>query len=273
VAEIVTLNGAAVFDQLPVGSLEIGRPATAHKAGRGEPSLPSLRPPVTHPGSVESADVERGNVSIRNLLGLALAITAAGGLATPAAGQSLERGEALFQLCAQCHGDAGEGNPSIQAPAIAGLQAWYVETQLNKFRDGIRGAHPDDLEGLRMGPMARTIRSDEDITALAAYVESLTPTPAEATVEGGDAKRGQVLFTLCGTCHGVDGRGNPALFGPALIHASDWYLVTQLNKFKSGIRGGDPKDQTGILMRPMSLTLVDDQAVKDVVAYIQTLPE
>lgn len=212
-------------------------------------------------------------MSIRKLLGLALAITAAGGLATPAAGQSLERGEALFDLCAQCHGDAGEGNHDIKAPSIAGLQAWYVETQLNKFRDGIRGAHPDDLEGLRMGPMARTIRSDEDVTALAAYVESLTPTELAASVEGGDPSRGQKLYAPCGACHGVDGAGNPALFGPSLKHANDWYLISQLNKFKSGIRGANPKDQTGILMRPMSMTLADEQAVKDVVAYILTLSE
>lgn len=210
-------------------------------------------------------------MSIRKLLGLALAITAAGGLATPAAGQDIERGEELFKLCSQCHGDAGTGNYAIRAPAIAGLQAWYVETQLHKFQDGIRGANADDAEGLRMRPMARTIRSDEDIASLAAYVESLSPAAVEAEVEGGDAARGKKLFAPCGACHGVDAAGNPALFGPSLRHSNDWYLAAQLHKFKSGIRGANPKDQTGILMRPMSMTLADDQAVKDVVAYILTL--
>lgn len=212
-------------------------------------------------------------MSIRNLLGLALVLAASGALALPAAGQELERGEALFKLCAQCHGDAGEGNPDVEAPAIAGLSDWYVESQLQKFRDGIRGAHPDDYAGLRMRPMARTIRSDEDITALAAYVASLDPAPVEPSVEGGDPVRGRVLYAPCGACHGADGAGNPALFGPALNNANDWYLISQLHKFKAGLRGANPQDQTGILMRPMSMTLADDQAVKDVVAYIMTLSE
>jgi hypothetical protein len=47
--------------------------------------------------------------------------------------------------------------------------------------------------------------------------------------------------------------------------------VSSLKKFKLGVRGTNALDQSGALMRPMSLTLVDDQAVNDVVAYIVTL--
>ncbi|MBI2301994.1 MAG: beta-galactosidase trimerization domain-containing protein, partial [Armatimonadetes bacterium] len=35
-------------------------------------------------------------------------------------------------------------DPSLGAPAIAGLSAWYVEAQLRKFRIGARGTHPSD---------------------------------------------------------------------------------------------------------------------------------
>jgi hypothetical protein len=44
-----------------------------------------------------------------------------------------------------------------------------------------------------------------------------------------------------------------------------------LKKFKAGVRGTNALDTSGALMRPMSQTLVDDQAVKDVVAYIVSL--
>lgn len=189
----------------------------------------------------------------------------------PVAADDLERGEALYKLCAQCHGPAGAGNPSIAAPPIAGLPAWYVESTVTKFRTGVRGKHPDDMAGLRMRPMARTLRSEEDVAAVAAYVGSLPPTDPEATLEGGDAARGKVLYTPCTACHGPAGAGNQALFAPSLQHTADWYMLSQLQKFKSGLRGTNPDDTTGKLMRPMSLTLVDEQAMKDVVAYILTL--
>ena len=44
--------------------------------------------------------------------------------------------------------------------AIAGQAQWYLEAQLVKFKNGVRGAHPDDMEGSRMRPMARTLPTD-----------------------------------------------------------------------------------------------------------------
>ena len=44
-----------------------------------------------------------------------------------------------------------------------------------------------------------------------------------------------------------------------------------LKKFKEGVRGTNPQDIGGMQMRPMSMTLVDEQAMKDVIAYIRTL--
>jgi len=204
------------------------------------------------------------------LLALAAVLTSAS-WGRPVAADDLERGEALYKLCAQCHGPEGTGNPTIAAPTLAGLPTWYVESQVHKFRDGVRGAHPDDMAGLRMGPMARTLRSDDDVKAVAAYVGSLPPTSPDATLEGGDATRGQALFALCTTCHGPDAAGNQTLFAPKLRHNSDWYMLAQLQKFKAGLRGANPQDTTGMLMRPMALTLPDEQAMKDVVAYILTL--
>lgn len=211
-------------------------------------------------------------MSIRSLLGFALVAALAGAPgASPAAAQDLERGETLFGLCTQCHGDAGHGEVLFEAPPIAGLGAWYVEKQLHKFRNGIRGAHPDDVAGLRMRPMARTLANDEDVAAVAAFVESLTPSKAESTFEDGDPERGKALYATCGACHGAGGEGNPATFGPALNLSSDWYIASQLHKFQSGIRGGNPKDMEGVMMRPMSMLVTGEQQIHDLVAYILTL--
>lgn len=179
-------------------------------------------------------------------------------------------GNELYAACVSCHGADGAGAKNLAAPAIAGLPAWYVETQLNNFRSGIRGAHPDDLEGLRMRPMSRQMMDEGEVKAVAAYVASLASTKRANTLEGADAAAGAGSYATCLACHGPDGKGNPALKAPPLVGQHDWYLVSQLNKFKKGIRGVNPKDTAGATMRPMSMTLADDQAIKNVVAHITT---
>jgi len=180
-------------------------------------------------------------------------------------------GRELFQLCAQCHGPAGLGNPETLAPAIAGQRESYVKNQLDKFRSGARGMQFDDIGGMRMRPMALTLHGEAEVQAVAAYVASLQPEKPPPTLTGGDPARGQAQFALCMTCHGPNGGGNEQLNTPALNHASDWYLLRQLHNFRSGVRGADPSDAGGAMMRPMAATLPDDQALLDVIAYIMTL--
>ena len=187
-----------------------------------------------------------------------------------AAADDNERGEKLFELCSTCHGVTGAGNADLEAPAIAGLSDWYVEAQLIKFRTGARGGDPDDAAGLRMRPMSRALRSDDDVRLVSAFVASLPPPRREPLLEGGDPARGEQLYRPCAACHGARGEGNPQLNAPSVGTTNDWYLLSQLEKFKSGDRGTDPKDTTGALMRPMAATLIDEQAMKDVIAYMMT---
>ncbi len=183
----------------------------------------------------------------------------------------MARGEALYGGCISCHMADGRGNPDALAPSIAGLDAWYVEGQLAKFQQGIRGMHPADIAGMRMKPMTRLLRSEQDIKAVSAYVAAMPAVETEARITSGDASRGKALYGTCMACHGAEGEGNQAMSAPALSGSSDWYLLTQLKNFKAGIRGSDPQDTTGAQMAGMVAGLADEQAMKDVVAYIQTL--
>jgi cytochrome c oxidase subunit 2 len=199
---------------------------------------------------------------------LLLALAATGAGAEPAGSA---RGEQLFALCASCHGEQGAGNELYGAPAIAGMAPWYLEAQLRKFRSGWRGAHPADVEGLRMRPMSRTLASDDDVKAVVAYVSSLPPARPEPVLSGGDPDKGAALYSTCATCHGVDAAGNQQLNAPALVHQDDWYLARQLGKFKAGVRGSNPQDVAALQMRGMSMVLADEQAIHDVVAHIMRL--
>ena len=75
-------------------------------------------------------------------------VTLSAGAAAPA--QDLARGEQLFGLCRQCHGEAGEGSQLALAPAIAGLSAWYVNAQLASVRSGARQGRPRSRAGAAM---------------------------------------------------------------------------------------------------------------------------
>lgn len=175
----------------------------------------------------------------------------------------------LEQLCVQCHGQQLEGNPEALAPAIAGLAPWYIKAQLVKFKGGVRGTHFDDIAGMRMRPMTLSL-AEEDLDTIAQAVGAKPAHPAHPTLDG-DPERGKALFATCAACHGPTAGGMEATKAPPLNHATDWYLLKQLKNFKAGVRGTNPDDTTGAQMRPMAQNLPDEQAMKDVIAYIGTL--
>lgn len=197
------------------------------------------------------------------------ALAVLGGCSPPS--DPLERSAARYETCVPCHGDAGQGNPELEAPPIGGLPAWYLENQLVSFRNGWRGVHHEDLAGMRMQPMSRTLPSEQDVKDMAAYVATLPKAPLQPLTLGGNIQRGQALFGTCIACHGFDGSGNEALKAPAIAGDPDWYVYAQLLKFKSGARGAHPQDVNGALMRPMTMAL-DEQGMKDVAAYAWSIP-
>ncbi|MDY6982592.1 MAG: c-type cytochrome [Pseudomonadota bacterium] len=87
----------------------------------------------------------------------------------------------------------------------------------------------------------------------------------------GDPERGKTLFATCGACHGPNAEGMEALNAPKLAGQEEWYTVRQLENFKNGVRGNNPRDTYGMQMAPMAQTLPDAQAMQDVAAYIRSL--
>ncbi len=95
-------------------------------------------------------------------------------------GGDVAKGKQVYEVCVVCHGEHAEGNEDIGAPKLAGQHPWYLITQLQNFRAGIRGTHDDDDNGQVMQPMAVPL-SDEDIENVVAYISTLDPDfePAE----------------------------------------------------------------------------------------------
>jgi cytochrome c oxidase subunit 2 len=191
-------------------------------------------------------------------------------MSAQAAGGTAAAGKALYAVCAGCHGAQAEGNAALHAPKLTGLGDWYLKRQLKNYKQGARGTHDKDVFGKMMAPMAATLADDAAIANVVAYIKTLPDRPAPATVAG-RASKGRDSYVTCAACHGPDGRGLQATNAPTLAGMSDWYLVTQLTNFKQGIRGAHAKDMYGPQMASMTGMLSSDQAIDDVVAYINTL--
>lgn len=85
--------------------------------------------------------------------------------------------------CMACHGPAGAGNPGPAYPHLAGQQEAYAARRLKEYRDGVPGLQ--DLESFQT--MARVARdlTDEEIQALATYLQGLHPRSDEALASAG----------------------------------------------------------------------------------------
>lgn len=184
-------------------------------------------------------------------------------------------GRSLYASCVACHGKQGEGLAAVKAPAIAGLESWYVDRQLKNFAAGLRGAVAGDAEGATMRAAASVLKNDAERAAVAAYVAGLA-TRRSARVEptsAAGATNGRNYFNaLCSACHGANGRGNQQLGAPRLAGASPDYLARQFAAFKSGRRGGHPDDKLGTQMRAIAAMLPDSRTEADVITYAAGLP-
>jgi cytochrome c oxidase subunit 2 len=182
----------------------------------------------------------------------------------------LVAGQASYAVCAACHGMQGEGNVAMNGPKLTGQGGWYLRRQINAYKRGHRGVHPEDIYGQQMAPMVATLFNDAAVDNVVAYIESLPDRPAAPTVEG-DVAHGEELYQGCIVCHGEDGRGRHATNAPRYAGMSDWYLARQLKNFQTGVRGTHLDDKYGEQMGFMSKQLYGDEAINDVVAYINSM--
>jgi cytochrome c oxidase subunit 2 len=179
-------------------------------------------------------------------------------------------GQSQYAVCSACHGAQGEGNKLLNAPKLAGQEGWYLRRQLEYYKSGARGTHKDDVYGKQMAPMVATLTNKEAVENVVAYITSLPDQPPEHTVQG-DIESGKDIWTTCGNCHGWQGEGRAALNAPRQAGMNDWYMVTQLKNFRSGVRGAHDDDKYGMQMAMMAAILQSDQRINDVVAYVNTL--
>ena len=172
--------------------------------------------------------------------------------------------------CLPCHGETGQGNVADHSPKISGQHDWYIARQLESFRTDFRGAHEHERWAKQMNFHIKDF-TPATLASFVEHVSSLEDEPAPHTIDGDETRGKQLFGQMCQTCHGEDAMGNESFNAPRLAGMTDWYMVTQLEKFRAGLRGHDPEDNYGKQMAAFAKLLPDDKALVDVVSYINSL--
>ena len=86
------------------------------------------------------------------------------------------RGDDYYvNICSACHGGNAQGNDALGAPALAGLNDWYLRSSYQSYLDGVRGSHPDDFYGAQMSRLAPALADRDDINDVIAFIATLPP--------------------------------------------------------------------------------------------------
>jgi len=174
-------------------------------------------------------------------------------------------GKAKSGLCGTCHGAEGNSANSLW-PHLAGQHTSYIVQQLKGFQSEARTEQT-------MLPMAAPL-SEQDMLDLGAYFESQTPkigTASQDSLElgqniyrGGNQETG---VSACISCHGPQGKGNPAAKYPKISGQHADYSLKQLQDYKSGVR---KPEGNAAMMRDIVVKMSDDE-MKAVTNYMQGL--
>lgn len=139
--------------------------------------------------------------------------------------------------CFTCHGLQGQGD-GVSTPRLAGLDAGYMQKQLEDYASGLR---PDDV----MTRVAKRLDAEgrRSVAAWYAALPTAESAPAPPSISPpslwieGDARRG---IAACAACHGVDGQG-AGLGQPAIAGQPAAYSLEQIDRWKTGKRRNDPR--------------------------------
>ncbi len=161
--------------------------------------------------------------------------------------------------CAPCHGAGGQGNPGY--PVLADddwLYGGTVEKIAESITYGRRGIMPSHASRF----------TAEELDDLAVYVAGLP--------EGKEHEPGRVLFTgkgACFACHGMDGKGNPALGAANLtdrVSRFDGSLEGIRRTIAHGVNAPDDPQSHNAVM-PAFNDQIDATEIKKLAVYVHRL--
>jgi cytochrome c oxidase subunit 2 len=92
------------------------------------------------------------------------------------------------------------------------------------------------------------MRGMVEVVEQAAFDEWLASQPTYAEIAArapADPIAGKSLYATRAACHGPEAEGNQTTNAPKHAVLEPWYLIRQLQKFRSGLRGAHSKENYG----------------------------
>ena len=173
-------------------------------------------------------------------------------------GDHVDRGASLYQAtCAACHGTVAQGVTGegiVAGPALTDIDIAYVDLTLRTGRMPI--AQPS------VGVRTEHLDDDEREAVVAYMAERFGLTGSIPEVGDGDPARGQELYVRnCAACHGAaaDGGISGATVRVPPLADLDGIAIAE------GIRIGPFE------MPAFEATVIDDEAIDDIVAYLEVV--
>lgn len=158
---------------------------------------------------------------------LAIANTSANTL-----GEKIARkGTGDIPACAVCHGDHGEGNIKAGYPRLAGMNAEYLDEQMNLYAQEERQNRIMQEYAQKLSIAERQAVSDfyANQTAHSPHIDIQTLSPQAAKLlQVGAPNRG---IPSCFSCHGDNGQGNKDGIAP-IAGQPAIYFIHQMNAWR-----------------------------------------
>jgi cytochrome c553 len=175
-----------------------------------------------------------------------------------------------FVFCLVCHGYQAQGNASVGAPALAGIEDWYIRTALAAYRSGTRAGYAAAMD---MQAAARMLPEDK-LADVLTMLGKLPPRQLQAAtpVDAARLETGRATYAnFCASCHGAEAEGNQTVAAPALRRLNDWYLKSAWQTYLTGGRGSNSVDGAS-QMAGFVRALPDSFDIDAVIAFL-TRPE
>ena len=193
------------------------------------------------------------------------AVIVAAQVETVLAKQSFAKGAEEIIRITQLVADKNQDHTAVFMEGLVDLyNIEFTDAQVQRLKTLAAGASPKHQQHLAV--LAANNRIDIGLNELANSIQGFS-----AEILEGNSERGQALTAACVICHATDFNGVAAQRTPPLTQLSDWYLQTQLQKFKHNVRGNDVSDSDGYLMKTLMVNY-SHQQIADMVAHIKTHP-
>ena len=168
----------------------------------------------------------------------------------------------LFERCSTCHGKSGERHSLNLTKPIAGMKVKDVVKILKAYKAGTRNTY--GFGTMMKGQTARL--SDDDITEVATYIESLNPVQISHKPKNLEVTA-EKIFKKCAICHGEKGEKKSLGVSSVIAGMKSKEIIDILEEYRIGKRDSYGY---GNMMRGQA-TKLSHKNIKIVAKYIESL--